>query len=164
MAKSAEAFRTISEVAQELDVPQHVLRFWETRFTQVRPMKRGGGRRYYRPEDVTLLKGVRTLLYSEGFTIKGVQKILKEKGASHVAGLGGGGQAKAVTMIGDGEIGAPVSRALPSERLMAAAGPRSNGSHENGGSLSAREIELLTRAKTELSDLKDMLTFARESA
>lgn len=164
MAKSAEAFRTISEVAHELDVPQHVLRFWETRFTQVRPMKRGGGRRYYRPEDVTLLKGVRTLLYSEGFTIKGVQKILKEKGASYVSGHGGGGQAKAVTMISDGNIGAPMSRALPSERLTAAAGPRGNSSPENGGSLSGREIELLTRAKAELSDLKDMLTFARESA
>jgi DNA-binding transcriptional MerR regulator len=78
--KSAEAFRTISEVASDLDVPQHVLRFWETKFTQVRPMKRGGGRRYYRPEDVDLLRSIRSLLYDDGYTIKGVQKLLREGG------------------------------------------------------------------------------------
>jgi DNA-binding transcriptional MerR regulator len=89
--KSAEAFRTISEVALELDVPQHVLRFWESRFTQIRPVKRAGGRRYYRPEDVDLLKGIRALLYSDGFTIKGVQKVLKERGLRHVAEVGRGG-------------------------------------------------------------------------
>lgn len=79
--KSAAAFRTISEVASELDVPQHVLRFWESKFTQVRPMKRGGGRRYYRPEDIDLLRSIRDLLYDDGYTIKGVQKLLKERGA-----------------------------------------------------------------------------------
>ena len=89
--KSAEAFRTISEVASELDVPQHVLRFWESRFVQIRPVKRAGGRRYYRPEDVDLLKGIRALLYSDGFTIKGVQKVLKERGLRHVAEVGRGG-------------------------------------------------------------------------
>ena len=88
--KSAEAFRTISEVAMELDVPQHVLRFWESRFTQIKPVKRAGGRRFYRPEDVDLLKGIRALLYSDGFTIKGVQKVLKERGLRHVADLGRG--------------------------------------------------------------------------
>jgi DNA-binding transcriptional MerR regulator len=77
-AKSATAFRTISEVADELDVPQHVLRFWETKFPQVRPLKRGGGRRYYRPEDVELLRKVAKLLYQEGYTIKGVQRLLRE--------------------------------------------------------------------------------------
>lgn len=77
-AKSPEAFRTISEVAQDLDVPQHVLRFWETRFTQIKPLKRGGRRRYYRPEDLLLLRGIRSLLYDDGYTIKGVQKVLKE--------------------------------------------------------------------------------------
>ncbi len=76
--KSAAAFRTISEVSQDLDVPQHVLRFWESKFTPVRPLKRGGGRRYYRPEDVDLLRRIRNLLYTEGYTIKGVQRLLRE--------------------------------------------------------------------------------------
>src|ERR1700744_360307 len=88
--KSAEAFRTISEVAIELDVPQHVLRFWESRFAQIRPVKRAGGRRYYRPEDIDLLKGIRALLYHDGLTIRGVQKVLKERGLRHVADLGRG--------------------------------------------------------------------------
>ncbi|MBO39442.1 MAG: transcriptional regulator [Rhodospirillaceae bacterium] len=78
--KSAGAFRTISEVASELNVPQHVLRFWETRFTQIKPMKRGGGRRYYRPEDIALLTRVRSLLYEDGYTIKGVQKLFRDGG------------------------------------------------------------------------------------
>ncbi len=82
--KSAAAFRTISEVADELEVPQHVLRFWETKFSQVRPLKRGGGRRYYRPEDVDLLRQIRDLLYTDGYTIKGVQRLLRE-----TAGRGG---------------------------------------------------------------------------
>lgn len=75
--KSISAFRTISEVSVELDVPQHVLRFWETKFSQLRPMKRGGGRRYYRPEDVALLRRIHSLLYREGYTIKGVQRVLR---------------------------------------------------------------------------------------
>jgi DNA-binding transcriptional MerR regulator len=79
-SKSPEAFRTISEVADELDVPQHVLRFWESKFAQVKPLKRGGGRRYYRPEDVELLRRIRALLYEDGYTIKGVQKLLRENG------------------------------------------------------------------------------------
>ncbi|GAA0783122.1 MerR family transcriptional regulator [Roseibium denhamense] len=82
--KSPDAFRTISEVADDLDLPQHVLRFWETRFSQIKPLKRGGGRRYYRPDDVELLKGIRHLLYEEGYTIKGVQRILKEQGPRFV--------------------------------------------------------------------------------
>jgi DNA-binding transcriptional MerR regulator len=80
MDKSADAFRTISEVAEELDLPQHVLRFWETRFPQIKPMKRAGGRRFYRPTDIEILRAIRRLLYSEGYTIKGVQRILKEQG------------------------------------------------------------------------------------
>ncbi len=76
--KSAAAFRTISEVSTNLDVPQHVLRFWESKFTPVRPLKRGGGRRYYRPEDVDLLRRIRNLLYTDGYTIKGVQRLLRE--------------------------------------------------------------------------------------
>ncbi|WP_237718320.1 MerR family transcriptional regulator, partial [Rhodovulum sp. PH10] len=84
MNKAPDAFRTISEVADELDLPQHVLRFWESRFPQVRPMKRGGGRRYYRPDDVDLLRGIRHLLYGEGYTIRGVQRILREQGGRFV--------------------------------------------------------------------------------
>ena len=82
--KSAAAFRTISEAAGELDIPAHVLRFWETKFVQVKPLKRGGGRRYYRPEDVDLLRGIRELLYTDGYTIKGVQKLLREGGVKDV--------------------------------------------------------------------------------
>ena len=87
MDKAPDAFRTISEVADDLDIPQHVLRFWETRFTQIKPMKRSGGRRYYRPDDVDLLRGIRRLLYGEGYTIRGVQRILKEHGIKSVQGL-----------------------------------------------------------------------------
>ncbi len=96
MSKSPDAFRTISEVAEELDLPQHVLRFWETRFSQIKPLKRGGGRRYYRPEDVDLLKGIRRLLYEEGYTIRGLQRILKEQGNKFVIGVGTGDVAAAV--------------------------------------------------------------------
>ena len=88
MEKGPDAFRTISEVADDLDLPQHVLRFWETRFTQIKPMKRGGGRRYYRPDDVDLLRGIRHLLYGEGYTIRGVQQILKDQGLRYVQTIG----------------------------------------------------------------------------
>jgi len=88
--KAPDAFRTISEVADDLDIPQHVLRFWETRFTQIKPMKRSGGRRYYRPDDVDLLRGIRRLLYGEGYTIRGVQRILKEHGIASVQRLADG--------------------------------------------------------------------------
>ncbi len=90
MNKAPEAFRTISEVADELDLPQHVLRFWESRFPQIRPMKRGGGRRYYRPDDVELLRGIRHLLYGDGYTIRGVQRILREQGIRTVQSVGRG--------------------------------------------------------------------------
>jgi DNA-binding transcriptional MerR regulator len=111
MDKSPEAFRTISEVAEALDVPPHVLRFWETRFVQVKPVKRGGGRRYYRPEDVRLLRGIRGLLYDDGMTIKGVQKILREKGVRHVIALGA-----------EPEAAAPAPPPEPAERRRAARG------------------------------------------
>ncbi|PWJ76934.1 MerR family transcriptional regulator [Pseudaminobacter salicylatoxidans] len=90
MEKSPDAFRTISEVAEELDLPQHVLRFWETRFNQIKPMKRGGGRRYYRPQDVELIKGIRHMLYDQGYTIKGVQKLLRENGNQFLVAIGNG--------------------------------------------------------------------------
>ncbi|MCU0830197.1 MAG: MerR family transcriptional regulator [Rhizobiaceae bacterium] len=88
--KGMDAFRTISEVADELDLPQHVLRFWETRFAQIKPMKRGGGRRYYRPVDVDLIKGIRNLLYDRGYTIKGAQRLIKDNGVAFVQALGAG--------------------------------------------------------------------------
>ena len=97
MSKAADAFRTISEVADELEVPKHVLRFWENRFPQIKPMKRGGGRRYYRPADLELLKGIRHLLHNEGYTIKGVQKILREQGVDSVKGSWQGSGAEAAS-------------------------------------------------------------------
>jgi DNA-binding transcriptional MerR regulator len=107
--KAPDAFRTISEVADDLDLPQHVLRFWETRFSQIKPLKRGGGRRYYRPDDVLLLRGIRRLLYGEGYTIKGVQRILKENGVRAVQLAGQEG-------LPDGQTFAPPS-ASPEERF-----------------------------------------------
>lgn len=101
MEKSPEAFRTISEVADDLDVPQHVLRFWETKFSQIKPMKRAGGRRYYRPNDVDLLRGIRHLLYGEGYTIKGVQKILREQNVSFVTEVGQTGKIPAMALSDD---------------------------------------------------------------
>ncbi|RUT32551.1 MerR family transcriptional regulator [Arsenicitalea aurantiaca] len=98
MEKSPDAFRTISEAAEELDLPQHVLRFWETRFAPIKPLKRGGGRRYYRPEDVLLLKGIRHLLYDKGFTIKGVQRILKDQGVRYVMAIGEGGSIEHIAL------------------------------------------------------------------
>jgi DNA-binding transcriptional MerR regulator len=122
-AKSAAAFRTISEVADELDVAQHVLRFWESKFPQVRPLKRGGGRRYYRPEDVDLLRQIRSLLYEEGYTIRGAQKLLKgqrrpahesDNGATGVEeGRHALGAEPAIGMSGRGLHGSPE---LPLER------------------------------------------------
>ncbi|MEM9028905.1 MAG: MerR family transcriptional regulator [Pseudomonadota bacterium] len=103
-SKSEGAFRTISEVAAELQVPKHVLRFWELKFPQVRPMKRGGGRRYYRPEDARLLRGIRSLLYRDGYTIKGVQKILREQGI------------EAVKLLGEENDGAHASRPSAQEK------------------------------------------------
>jgi DNA-binding transcriptional MerR regulator len=106
--KAPDAFRTISEVADDLDIPQHVLRFWETRFAQIKPMKRSGGRRYYRPDDVDLLRGIRRLLYGEGYTIRGVQRILKEHGVKTVQGLVDGSTALPA-------LGAPGDQAMRGE-------------------------------------------------
>ena len=128
VAKSPDAFRTISEVAEELDLPQHVLRFWETRFTQIRPLKRGGGRRLYRPDHVALLRGIKTLLYEDGMTIKGVQKVLRERGVKSVVALGRGelsgegGPAFAVDMPERlASLKAKVGAAAPKARTNAAA-------------------------------------------
>jgi len=111
--KAPDAFRTISEVAEELDLPQHVLRFWETRFSQIRPMKRGGGRRYYRPDDVDLLRGIRHLLYGEGYTIRGVQRILKDHGIKFVQSVWQAGAPQPAKAAEDGE---ETESAAPGER------------------------------------------------
>ena len=109
-AKSATAFRTISEVAEDLNVPQHVLRFWETRFSQVRPLKRAGGRRYYRPEDVDLLRRIRELLYKHGYTIKGVQKLLREGARAPIEAAG---EETPSSTARDRGAPAPVATAVP---------------------------------------------------
>jgi DNA-binding transcriptional MerR regulator len=150
--KGPEAFRTISEVAEDLDLPQHVLRFWETRFNQIKPLKRGGGRRYYRPDDVDLLCGIRLLLYGEGYTIKGVQRLLKEKGVGFVVEVGRAGSVETVA-AGDEE-------ALPN------GADHSDDAVENGAvhvsatsarPLSADRRKLLESALSELLEVKRLL-------
>jgi DNA-binding transcriptional MerR regulator len=180
MEKSAEAFRTISEVAEELDLPQHVLRFWETRFTQIKPLKRGGGRRYYRPEDVELLRVIRQLLYGEGYTIKGVQKILKEQGQKSVivafrAALAAGGERMSLIFGPNTE-----TEASPRDHETTAPGsldgcayeapaPRSYNVEETpeaGGSattLDAADLRRLEGLLTELAECERILLLARRS-
>jgi DNA-binding transcriptional MerR regulator len=118
--KAPDAFRTISEVADDLDIPAHVLRFWETRFAQIKPMKRSGGRRYYRPDDVDLLRGIRRLLYGEGYTIRGVQRILREHGIKAVQNLVDDSAIAPASFAGAGAV-------KPSRRI-----PADSESHENG--------------------------------
>ena len=127
--KSPDAFRTISEVAEDLDIPQHVLRFWETRFNQIKPLKRGGGRRYYRPDDVALLKGIRRLLYGEGYTIKGLQRILREQGPRHVQAIGRGAPIGAMAQAAgapgtEPESGGQLARAVATPAQEAGRGER----------------------------------------
>lgn len=156
MEKSPDAFRTISEAAEELDLPQHVLRFWETRFSNIKPLKRGGGRRYYRPEDVLLLKGIRHLLYDQGFTIKGVQRILKDQGIRHVIGIGEGRVVEpAVQEPGDAEspprrleARQPDAHALPAPRP--------------AQGLDEADRDKLANVLRELLDCKRILERARE--
>ena len=118
--KSPQAFRTISEVAEELDLPQHVLRFWETKFSQIRPMKRSSGRRFYRPEDVELVRVIRDMLYGQGYTIRGVQKLLKQRGAKDVVATAG------ATPAGE----PPLEDEAPSPQLAADAPSRSGADAE----------------------------------
>ncbi len=139
--KSAAAFRTISEVSGELDVPQHVLRFWETKFSQVRPLKRGGGRRYYRPEDIVLLRRIRDLLYRDGYTIKGVQRLLRDGLGKPPKGQDGG-------------------EASDAERRTAMAAAAAGEARANGHSAGAG---LSTEAREELSSILDELLEARAS-
>ena len=147
MDRPADAYRTISEVADDLEVPQHVLRFWETKFPQIRPMKRGGGRRYYRPEDIDLLRAIRDLLYEQGYTIKGVQKLMREGGLK--IGEEGVVEAPAEADAAEGAAGS-VSRA-GSEDL-----PLFRASMDDG---QLREIRGIA---TELSELRDRLRKAIE--
>ena len=152
--KSPDAFRTISEVAEDLDIPQHVLRFWETRFAQIKPLKRGGGRRYYRPEDVALLKGIRRLLYGEGYTIKGLQRILKEQGPRHVQAIGRGGP------IGPPPADAAATPARPDAEAMS----RSQGSTRAPVPPGLDDITLLTAVLAELGECKRILDRALQPA
>ena len=116
--KAPGAFRTISEVAEDLDIPAHVLRFWESKFAQLSPMKRGGGRRYYRPADVALLRGIRAMLYDEGLTIKGLQKVFRERGLRHVVAVGEG--VEAAVAVDEDAADAPDTPAAPATAPQAA--------------------------------------------
>jgi DNA-binding transcriptional MerR regulator len=157
--KSPDAFRTISEAADELNLPQHVLRFWETRFSTIKPLKRGGGRRYYRPEDVLLLKGIRHLLYDQGFTIKGVQRILKENGGKHVVAIGEGKEFEPAMFAAQGasepRIGAspPVGEVNSFPMVAASA----------GRALDDEDRERLSQVLRDLLDCKRILERARET-
>jgi DNA-binding transcriptional MerR regulator len=154
--KAASAFRTISEVADDLDVQQHVLRFWETKFSQVKPLKRGGGRRYYRPEDVALLKKIHNLLYTEGYTIKGVQKLLKGQGKQQaVADMDLPAQA---VKPAANQAGTPASQAAP----QAAAAPRQPAMQmppiEPKTGLNEKQRSILKAMLGDLKELRDTLT------
>jgi len=183
VSKGPDAFRTISEVAEELDLPQHVLRFWETRFSQIRPMKRGGGRRYYRPDDIDLLRGIRHLLYGEGYTIRGVQRILREQGPRSVASVGRGGGPGPVAQPTRGdthepsdldEIAALDGADVEDVHVEPTFDPREfrvhnnngNGAVGHGGKPSAErltndEVHRLQTALSELLELKRLLDQAR---
>lgn len=156
MGKSPEAFRTISEVAKDLSVPKHVLRFWEGKFSQLRPMKRGGGRRYYRPEDVDLLKGIRQLLYNDGYTIKGVQKILREQGVRFVMDywqLSKQGDSVVLKDIPD----------MASEAAKSAAEPYMPDEESGtGGELSTDQAEQLRAVLVELEECRRLLAEAKK--
>jgi DNA-binding transcriptional MerR regulator len=156
LGKSPEAFRTISEVAKDLSVPKHVLRFWEGKFSQLRPMKRGGGRRYYRPEDVDLLKGIRQLLYNDGYTIKGVQKILREQGVRFVmeySHLAGKGESVVVRDIPDVASDAARSAVQPYQA------PESAGQAKR---LSGGEMEQLRAVLASLEECRKLLAEAKK--
>lgn len=169
MSKSPDAFRTISEVAEDLDLPQHVLRFWETRFTQIKPMKRGGGRRYYRPDDIDLLRGIRHLLYGEGYTIRGVQRILKEQGPRFVIGAGRGElsveQPPEAEKTAPAKSGKRAAKPRVEPTFAAAARTRSADPEPEEedkpapatGGLSAADIRQLEKTLAELLDCKRLL-------
>ncbi|KAA2237271.1 MerR family transcriptional regulator [Salinarimonas soli] len=168
MDKSPDAFRTISEVADEIDLPQHVLRFWETRFGQIRPLKRAGGRRYYRPEDVDLLRGIRHLLYGEGYTIKGVQRILKAEGIRFVQAVGRGEQAVGPEPRQPGDEGDDAPEPVPPQRdaAPARAEPDEPLPRDMLGALalSANEVDRLRDALDDLVECERLLAGLRADA
>ncbi|MFC7053020.1 MerR family transcriptional regulator [Hansschlegelia quercus] len=149
--KGPDAFRTISEVAEDLGLPQHVLRFWETRFPQIKPIKRGGGRRYYRPNDVELLRGVKQLLYGEGYTIRGVQRILREQGGRKAAAAAG------LTAAAERALAAEPSIERPQEPRMRGLMDDSVGPDfwAPAGRGMPQEPETPRRAETPPEDLRD---------
>jgi DNA-binding transcriptional MerR regulator len=153
MDKSPDAFRTISEVAEDLDLPQHVLRFWETRFAHIKPLKRGGGRRYYRPDDVDLLKGIRHFLYGEGYTIKGVQRILKEEGVRFVQSVGRGEQTTGALRK---EL-----RDAPAEYRIERDSPGLSGPGDEAAELPPADFQALHAALDELLECDRVLTSLR---
>ena len=171
MDRAADAFRTISEVAEDLDLPQHVLRFWETRFTQIKPMKRGGGRRYYRPDDIELLRAIRHLLYGEGYTIRGVQRILKEQGAKAVIALVREGATRPA--LAQAQPQAPSSariepmmsgQVLPDDEEdedLAPVGYSDQAASVNMGGLSSADISALQGVLVDLAECERLLAAAR---
>jgi DNA-binding transcriptional MerR regulator len=180
MDKSPDAFRTISEVAEDLDLPQHVLRFWETRFSQIKPMKRGGGRRYYRPQDVELIKGIRHMLYDQGYTIKGVQKILRDNGSQFLVAVGSGDvaameaiakrrQQPGPTMVtpaggqgGEDEMLVGESKVKPSRRFFGLGRADDDGPVQpDAGKLSRDNRALLQEALFDLLECKRLLDQVR---
>ena len=152
--KSPEAFRSISEAATDLDLPQHVLRFWESRFSQLKPVKRAGGRRYYRPEDLDLLRGIRALLYSDCLTIRGVQKLLKDRGLRHVAEIGRGARFTPSAPL------PPMPRAVQAVDLFAEA-EEALAETPRASSLAAAERANLEALLAELMGLKKRLKASR---
>lgn len=155
MGKSPEAFRTISEVADDLDVPKHVLRFWEGKFSQLRPLKRGGGRRYYRPEDVQLLKGIRQLLYEDRYTIKGVQRILREQGVRHVM------QVWENAAEGGNPLGGREIPDIAADVARGATGVLPGVPESSGTDLGKDQKERLRELMAELTECKKLLEDAR---
>lgn len=160
--KSPDAFRTISEVADDLDLPQHVLRFWETRFSQIRPLKRGGGRRYYRRDDVELLRGIRQLLYGQGYTIKGVQRIIKQDGARFVQAIGRGETGAAPPPPSEDASLAPDDVGSQGEPAVAQeVGPALSQELSPGLGLAAADVKLLRSALEELLECRRVLAALR---
>jgi len=177
LSKSPDAFRTISEVADDLDLPQHVLRFWESRFNQIKPMKRGGGRRYYRPEDVDLLRGIKGLLYDEGYTIRGVQRLLREQGNKLAIDFGKGDvqAGNLAGMVTDSADTVQQKEAINVSELTEASQPKgkgligritgrskASGDMVEGSNLSSDDLKTLQATLHELLECKRLLDQTRQ--